>query len=264
MAEKNFAVPSKWTLVQIKAHWEEMKAEDVGTTNQEMEDRLKSLKRASQKKGDLTVFLTKEGIPHTNNMTVAQLFSKGERSIVEDYEPMGGEMMGFGQHGDQTLQMVLDKFPSYMTWVVTTAQESDTAHWRLKRVAGWVTRQRAQQALEQPHPMKSKGNNPYPKSKMPPPPSSISSGSFEKISGASEPSLNLATSTTKEEEEKLKAYLQWMRGQEETEKFSKAKIPESTDVLDENAQLKLRIMELEKEKNELSLQQARNKARKEM
>ena len=31
-------------------------------------------------------------------MTVAQLFSKGERSIVEDYEPMGGEMMGFGQN----------------------------------------------------------------------------------------------------------------------------------------------------------------------
>ena len=83
----------------------------------------------------------------SSNMTISQLISKGEEQIQSQFEPESNELVGFGKHGDMTYAQVMEQHPSYIQWVITTARESDSPHWRLKRLAQWSSQQRSSQAV---------------------------------------------------------------------------------------------------------------------
>ena len=109
--------------------------------SEELEMRIKALKKASRKKSELIEFLQKESIPVNQNATIARMFNAAEKTITEEYEPQGHELLGFGKFGDKTMQQVWDEYPSYIQWVLQTAQKSDTSHWRLLR-AKWSSQKK--------------------------------------------------------------------------------------------------------------------------
>ena len=231
MAEKGTAIPDSWSLMQIKAHWAELQQQGQPVNNGEMEARIKALKKASNRRADLVDFLTKEGVPHSQNATIAQLYAKGEQAITEDYEPQGTELMGFGKYGGLTMEMVMERHPSYMKWVVETYQETDQFHWRLKRAATFALQAQSKKSYKEPHPQKvvsQKG-------------SSIangSDGSFEKV-----PEDKHEFSPT-QSSQKIKHF--------------------SMDAATQIAELQQKIQQLENEKAEMELQAGRSKNRKEM
>lgn len=139
LSAEGINVPSSWTILQIKAHWAEVKAVQSPVGSEELEMRIKALKKASRKKSDLFEFLQKESIPISQNATIAQMFNAAEKTITEEYEPQGSELLGFGKFGNKTMQEVLEDHPSYVQWVRQTAEESDTSHWRLLRFAKWTS-----------------------------------------------------------------------------------------------------------------------------
>ena len=233
LAEKGTVVPESWSIMQMKAHWAELQLKDQPVSNGEMEVRIKALKKASNRRADLVDFLTKEGVPHSQNATIAQLYAKGEQAITEDYEPQGKELMGFGKFGDLTLEEVMDRHPSYMKWVVETYQETDQFHWRLKRAAVFAMQTQAKKGYQEPHPQNTKSKKPVSSPSV-----KGSDGSFEKVS-----------------EDK--------HGFSPTQSLQKTK-HFSMDAENQIAELQLKIQQLENEKAEMELQTARSKNRKEM
>jgi len=142
LSAEGINVPSSWTILQIKAHWAEVKAVQSPAGSEELEMRIKALKKASRKKADLFEFLQKESIPISQNATIAQMFNAAEKTITEEYEPQGSELLGFGKFGNKTMQEVWEDHPSYIQWVLQTAEESDTSHWRLLRLAKWSSQKK--------------------------------------------------------------------------------------------------------------------------
>lgn len=142
LSAEGINVPPSWTVMQIKAHWAEVKAMQSPVGTEELETKIKALKKASRKKSDLVEFLQKESIPVNISATIAQMFNAAEKTITEEYEPQGHELLGFGKFGDKTMQEVWEDHPSYIQWVLQTAQESDSSHWRLLRLAKWCSQKK--------------------------------------------------------------------------------------------------------------------------
>ena len=117
LSAEGINVPSSWTILQIKAHWAEVKAMQSPVGSEELEMRIKALKKASRKKADLVEFLQKESIPTSQSATIAQMFNAAEKTITEEYEPQGSELLGFGKFGNKTMQEVWEDHPSYIQWV---------------------------------------------------------------------------------------------------------------------------------------------------
>ena len=61
--------------------------------------------------------------------------------------PTGSEKMNFGKYADLTFEEVFNLHPSYVNWIATTAQESDSVHWRLLRFHRWATQMRSKQKI---------------------------------------------------------------------------------------------------------------------
>lgn len=144
LKDEDIAVPSEWTLIQIKAHWAEVVEERRQGLDSQLEEKLKGLKRASRKKSELVTFLQEEGIKVPETATINQLFKLGEEKIYQGFPASGREKVGFGKHGDLTFQEVLNDFPSYVTWCQTTAREEERPYWRLHRLAKWAETQKSQ------------------------------------------------------------------------------------------------------------------------
>lgn len=131
-------VPSNWTLTQIKAHWSAFKGMTKTTPLDDMNKKLSELNRAAVKKGTLMLFLQEMGLEVNANKTISQLLNMGTQQIIEQFEPMDLEMVGFGTHGNQTFLETYTNHPSYVSWVLKTYQEDGSAFWRLKRFARWI------------------------------------------------------------------------------------------------------------------------------
>lgn len=159
MADKGVKIPSSWSLLQIKAHWGELQSEHYQPATLEMDAQIAALKRASRKKGDLQDFLTKEGVGFLPNHTIAQLYNLGEKHIYQMFEPVAGEKMNFGEHADLTFQDVLDKFPGYASWAITTMREETQCGWRLKRFATWAMQALHGASHAKPHVGQTAGSN---------------------------------------------------------------------------------------------------------
>ena len=87
------------------------------------------------------------GIPVNPNRTISQMVALGEEEIHALFEPEDNEFVGFGKYGDKTYLEVWNEHPSYASWVLTTNQESDSPHWRLRRFARWLQQQKHQKAF---------------------------------------------------------------------------------------------------------------------
>lgn len=138
LREAGEEVPASWTILQMKTKWEELQSAKVEITENNLEEKIKGLKRASRKKADLTDFLKTEEIPMSSNATIAQMFARAEEAITQRFEPKGNELMGFGKHGNMTFQETLDQAPGYATWCKTTVMETDDCSWHMKRFVKWL------------------------------------------------------------------------------------------------------------------------------
>ena len=140
-------VPEKWTIPQIKARLTEIKAENKVNPESTLKGKLKNLHQASRLKGNLMEHLKDLGIPVNPNRTISQMVAQGEKEIHALFEPEDNEFVGFGKYGDKTYLEVWSEHPSYASWVLTTNQESDSPHWRLRRFARWLQQQKHQKAI---------------------------------------------------------------------------------------------------------------------
>eukprot|EP00435_Cladocopium_sp_Y103_P016472 s2436_g4.t1 len=133
-------VPKTWTLAQLKAHWEDVKPKANHLT---LEYKLKELKKASRKKGNLMEFLQVQGISFNPSMTIAQMMNLGEKEITQLFEPTDEEFVGFGKHGNLTYIELYEKHPSYLVWAKKEVMESDDPGWRLERLVRWYSQMSA-------------------------------------------------------------------------------------------------------------------------
>ena len=85
---------------------------------------------------------------HSND-TISVLFAKCEEKISMMVPPTSSDLVNFGKHSDEKYKEILEECPSYAEWVVTTANESPEASWRLKRLAMWLTNTMEEQHLKQ-------------------------------------------------------------------------------------------------------------------
>ena len=138
LAEAGIQAPKSWTIPQLRALWEDLQEEKGKTAQAGLQEHLQKLRTASRKKAELITFLELEGMEINPNHTIPDLFRAGEKMITEKYEPTGTELVGFGQYANAKYQDVRVKYPSYATWVMTTAQESKESGWRLRRLATWL------------------------------------------------------------------------------------------------------------------------------
>ena len=121
LQEEGVTVPSEWTLLQIKAHYAEiMETQKQQGNSKTLEET--DLRRRAKKKAD----------------TIAALTAKGERAICQKYPPQGGEKVGFGKHGDLSLDQVIAQFPSYVNWCRETIQDAEDPYWKMERLVPYA------------------------------------------------------------------------------------------------------------------------------
>ena len=176
------------------------------------------------------------GIPVSSNKTIAQMVALGEEEIHALFEPEDQEYVGFGKFGDKTYLEVWTENPSYASWVLTTNQESDSPHWRLRRMARWLQMKKHQQAV------KMTPTSP----KKPSETAESSVGSFSLVDSKGYPEDK--TSPTKS---------QMMQDLEELEQMRQALKDKIHSVAQQEAALQI-------EKAEMSHTEGRHKNRKEM
>ena len=75
----------------------------------------------------------------SEHKTINQLFNEGVEMITKLYTPSSRETVNFGKYGFLTYREVRRQHPAYCEWIVKTAKESDSPHWRLVRLAHWLT-----------------------------------------------------------------------------------------------------------------------------
>lgn len=148
LREMGEEVPSSWTIPQIRARMAEVKESTKGDPDRTLKGKLQKLHQAARNKGILMEHLKDLGIPVNPNKTIAQMVSQGEEEIHSLFEPDSSEMVGFGKFGNLTYQQVWDEQMSYISWVLTTNQESDNPHWRLRRLARWAQQEKHQTATK--------------------------------------------------------------------------------------------------------------------
>ena len=156
LREMGEAVPEKWTIPQLKARLAEIREDHKANPESTLKGKLQKLHQASRNKGVLMEHLKDMGVPVNPNRTIAQMVALGEEEIHALFEPEAGEFVGFGKFGDKTYQEVWDEHQSYVSWVITTNQESDSPHWRLRRLSQWCQMQKHQRALPDTAPSPSK------------------------------------------------------------------------------------------------------------
>lgn len=142
LREAGEEVPTSWTILQMRTHWEEIKAEKEVDMEETMFAKLKALKVASRKQPDLIEFMQTENVAVNKNSTIAQMFAQTEKVITQRFEPTGSEHLGFGKHGHRTFQEVMDDYLSYAQWCQQTVQETDDCSWRMKRFVSWIHMQK--------------------------------------------------------------------------------------------------------------------------
>ena len=229
-------VPEKWTIPQIKARLAELKEEGKGSAESSLKGKLQKLHQASKNKGTLMEHLKDLGIPVSSNKTIAQMVALGEEETHALFEPEDQEYVGFGKFGDKTYLEVWTENPSYASWVLTTNQESDSPHWRLRRMARWLQMKKHQQAV------KMTPTSP----KKPSETAESSVGSFSLVDSKGYPEDK--TSPTKS---------QMMQDLEELEQMRQALKDKIHSVAQQEAALQI-------EKAEMSHTEGRHKNRKEM
>ena len=240
MADRGEVLPESWTVAQIKARWEETRM-GVAEVNEGLQAKLKMLYAKARKKSDLVAFMKSEGYLNTEG-TVAVLTSRVEKAMHEEFEPTGGELVGFGKYGDLTMRQVTEKHASYIEWCKETVWEDSNVHWRMHRLVQYATRHHHATAV-----MESKGKTMM--RSMPDPPDEKSSGGFSVVSEAVYSAKQAATVAA--DVENLKSQMEAMHN------YHAALMVKHEDLQRENA-------ELRKENAELQLQATRSKNRKEM
>lgn len=136
MEELGEVAPAHWTAPQIKARISELKDERKQAPT--LKNKIAALNKLAKKKATLFEHALQLGLPVTNNMTVAQMYAQVEAHITMEVPAVAHDKMSFGQYRDATYKEVLNKYPSYAQWAVTTYQEDANTCWRLKRFAEWV------------------------------------------------------------------------------------------------------------------------------
>ena len=163
MAELGELPPREWTMVEIAARLEELRAEaGLPMINQRKEKTqlrkmVIALNEAAKKKSTLIAFAQNQLRIHVSMNDTIQVIQKN--SLTKIYamaETNAEDPVGFGKHASLTYQEVLELHPDYCKWAVTTAKESEegkTCDPRLYRLATWL-----QQQEQQPHtgPVQSK------------------------------------------------------------------------------------------------------------
>lgn len=147
LQEHGELVPSNWTVAQMKARWTEIKDSQATQACSGLEGHLKALNRAVNRKPTLIQFLQDLGLEVNKNQTIAQMHSAATKHLMEQYEPMGSDMVGFGKHGDKSYQEVWEHQKTYVAWVLQTDLEDQECNWRLRRLARWLRQQGHQDKL---------------------------------------------------------------------------------------------------------------------
>ena len=141
-------VPQDATLQYMKMVWAEtQQGKQVKNLEGSLEHEIKALRAAGRKKSVLVDFLKEKGMEINPNSTISQLLAMGEKEIHDQFEPMETEKMNFGKYADLTFGEVFNMHPSYVEWIKTTAQESDSMHWRLLRFHRWIMQAKATQKI---------------------------------------------------------------------------------------------------------------------
>lgn len=136
------SVPASWNAAQIHAHWIDLQKGNKDMNGDSLEDKLKQLRKASRKKDNLKELLKTEEVEFNANMTIAQMMGVAEKQITMRFPATGTETLGYGSHGHRTYAEVIEKYPSYVTWAITTMEEADDPCWRLVRFATWAKQQK--------------------------------------------------------------------------------------------------------------------------
>ena len=130
--------PSSWTVLQLKGRLHECKEEEKAGQRKTLESELKALQKAAGKKATLIDFLKGYMDTAPDNMTINQLFNRGQEVITKGYSPTGKEEVSFGKFGGLTFRQVRRQHSGYCECIKKTARESDSPHWRLVRLAQWL------------------------------------------------------------------------------------------------------------------------------
>ena len=127
-----------------------MEKGEEGIKGSQLEHTLKQMRKAARQKSDLVTFLRTHNVAvPTDNMTIAQLIALGKKEIHAKFTPHNHELVAFGKYADLTYQQVGSQHPLYLQWIETTAQESDSPHWRLLRLHRWAQMQKSQAQVHQ-------------------------------------------------------------------------------------------------------------------
>ena len=141
-------VPSTWTVLQLRSRLTELKDAEKEGKIQTLEGEMAQLKKASAKKVTLVAFLTDRDIQIPEHATISRLFNLGEEKITLRYLPNSTDLVGFGKYGNMTYRQLKEAHPAYCRWVIDTAQEADSPHWRLVRLAGWLDSNAAEECVD--------------------------------------------------------------------------------------------------------------------
>lgn len=129
--------PGHWTTMQLKAMLSELRALQKAQGLDQLKNVMMVLNKAAKKKSTLQQLADDHHVPYTPNMTIAQIYGKLEEHLVSEIPPRPEDKVDFGKHGSLSYAELKEDHRDYAAWVVQTAKESD-AHWRLRRLAGWL------------------------------------------------------------------------------------------------------------------------------
>ena len=160
MARLGEVPPREWTMVEISARLDELRAE-VGLgpfTNKKEKTPLRrmviALNEAAKKKATLVDFAQQQlQIAVTSNETIATLQKTCLLKIYQITEATGADPVGFGKHASLSYLEVQQEHPDYGPWVIKTYMENDegkSCDVRLARLGYWLQ----QQQLHRQEPMK--------------------------------------------------------------------------------------------------------------
>lgn len=125
------------TVMQLKGLLSELQAKARSEGQHILKDQLKELNKACKKKPLLIEFLQRLGLQPSPNMTIAQMFSMGEKHLIMNATALPADQVGFGQHAALTYSQVRLQHPGYCEWVKDIAKEGESC-WRLARLAEWL------------------------------------------------------------------------------------------------------------------------------
>ena len=138
IAELGETMPKSSSTLQLKARLAELRDQFKNQMGPSLKDRMTELNKASRKKATLIEFAEKQEVPILQSDTIARIYAKVEAKFNQEVPGTSLDKVGFGKFADKTYGQILVENPSYIKWVIQTAEENqEDAHWRLRRLATW-------------------------------------------------------------------------------------------------------------------------------